>query len=440
MHKQLLSTLENQYHFLDLPAFLCSRAFNKYYAVNYIIAAFITVFLVSLFIVNLDITISAKGKIVPSENIKTIQSFQAGKIKATFVKEGDFVKAGDTLVEIDPIEEDLSLSKFQEKLSEKTQHVNLLRSFLQKKEKSDTLKDFVFELKQKAQDMLIQLVIEKIQTYISALEGWDSKIKTKDEEVSYLKQKVFDLKKITAHKKEKINGYFELFQKGFVSKVMYHTAQEEFTTAQHHEHDAANALKHTLQDLENLKKERELFCINNSEALQRTILELDDQVRDAKDAHAKFTIAKNNRYLKAPVDGVVDKLFATTLGEVVTSSQQVAIITPTSGGLEVECYIESKDIGFVKNNQNTLIKIDTYPYSIYGTIEGKIVNVSQNSFQVGQELLYKIKVIFNETNCNNLKFSPGMTLECNVITGQRKAIYYFIAPIHAMFNQALKER
>jgi len=79
------------------------------------------------------------------------------------------------------------------------------------------------------------------------------------------------------------------------------------------------------------------------------------------------------------VDGVVQQLAIHTVGGVVTPAQSLLVVVPSDSRLEIEAMVSNRDIGFVQPGQETEIKIDTFNFTRYGLLHGRVLTVSQDA-------------------------------------------------------------
>src|SRR5205814_6221605 len=100
------------------------------------------------------------------------------------------------------------------------------------------------------------------------------------------------------------------------------------------------------------------------------------KARSLSNELTKAQTRSSQQFLAAPIDGVVQQLAVHTVGGVVTPAQQLMVIAPLEGHVEIEAWVENKDIGFVNENQDAEIKIEAFPFTRYGTIPGKLVSLS----------------------------------------------------------------
>lgn len=149
--------------------------------------------------------------------------------------------------------------------------------------------------------------------------------------------------------------------------------------------------------------------------------------------------------LTSPVDGTVQQLVVHTVGGVMTPAQPVMVIVPRDNPLEVEAFLENKDIGFVKPNQDAEVKIETFQYAKYGTLHAKVMSVSHDAINDEKRgLIYSTRVKMDKANINvdgtSVSSSPGMAVSVEIKTGKRRVIEYFLSPLMQHTSESLRER
>jgi hemolysin D len=170
--------------------------------------------------------------------------------------------------------------------------------------------------------------------------------------------------------------------------------------------------------------------------------------------------------LIAPVDGIVQQLAVHTVGGVVTPAQALAVVVPADSRLEIEAMVSNRDIGFVHAGQEAEIKIDTFNFTRYGLLQGRVVSVSQDAIgrdkpqdksndraqgaesatsePKGQELVYAARVSLDRTHINveegPVNLSPGMAVTVEIKTGSRRIITYLLSPLLRYRQESLRER
>ena len=161
---------------------------------------------------------------------------------------------------------------------------------------------------------------------------------------------------------------------------------------------------------------------------------------------AKAETRTSQQTLTAPIDGVVQQLAVHTVGGVVMPAQQLMVIAPREGLLEVEAWVDNKDIGFVNPEQETEVKIEAFPFTRYGTIEGKILTLSKDAVPIEKVgLVYIARVNLAKSsirveNDKDIPLAPGMAVSVEIKTGQRRLIEYFLSPLLQGVKEAARER
>ena len=161
---------------------------------------------------------------------------------------------------------------------------------------------------------------------------------------------------------------------------------------------------------------------------------------------SKASTRESQEHLLAPIDGVVQQLAVHTVGGIVTPAQQLMVIAPQEGGLEIEAWVENKDIGFIRENQEAEIKIESFPFTRYGTIDGRVLTLSGDAVQLEKTgLFYSARVSMARTsihieNGKDVTLTPGMNVSVEIKTGQRRLIEYFLSPLLRGVKEAARER
>jgi hemolysin D len=149
--------------------------------------------------------------------------------------------------------------------------------------------------------------------------------------------------------------------------------------------------------------------------------------------------------LKAPVAGVVQQLAIHTTGGIVTEAQTLMIIAPKGAQVTTEATLENKEIGFVNVGNGAEIKLETFPYTRYGTVQASVDRVTADAVNDEKRdaifpvtLALKTKQI--DVDGKLIQLVPGMNLTAEIKTGQRRVIEYFLSPIRRAGSESLRER
>jgi len=203
---------------------------------------------------------------------------------------------------------------------------------------------------------------------------------------------------------------------------------------------------------------------------QRTLLDdltkADQKAAGLAQDVVKATQRTQYQALAAPVEGTVQQLSVHTVGGVVTQAQALMVLVPADSGLEIEAMVSNHDIGFVHVGDEVEVKIDTFNFTRYGLIHGKVLSVSQDAIArykpsdkssdatpgstttssepKGQELVYAARISLDRTQMqiedNRINLSPGMAVTAEIKTGSRTIISYLLSPLLKYRQESLRER
>ena len=121
------------------------------------------------------------------------------------------------------------------------------------------------------------------------------------------------------------------------------------------------------------------------------------------------------------------------------------MVVPKDNPIEIEAYVENKDIGFVNPGQTAVVKIETFSFTKYGTIDAKVVSVSSDAVNDEKRgLIFPARVALTRSTLQvenkTVNLSPGMAVTVEVKTAQRRVIEYFLSPLLQYKDESLRER
>ena len=152
------------------------------------------------------------------------------------------------------------------------------------------------------------------------------------------------------------------------------------------------------------------------------------------------------RELRSPVDGVVNDVQVTTVGQYVQPGQKIMEVVPMGDKLLVETRVRPSDIAFIKVGDKALVKVTAYDFSIYGGLDGRVVQVSADSIYDEQEkqafftVIVETEKSFLTASGHRLPITPGMMTDTQIITGRKSVLTYLLKPVLKARSDALHER
>jgi len=222
---------------------------------------------------------------------------------------------------------------------------------------------------------------------------------------------------------------------------------------------AENRYREKVKDRMNLERERDSKVGQVEQLREKLLAEYSTNMQGRNTMQAEVSSLKfkqGKRFIVAPTDGYIYLLPVKTVGGVVTTAQPLVGLVPENTPLEVSAMVSNKDIGYIKEGQRCIIKVDTYDFQKYGTIEGEleIINPysieekseeSEKNIQQDEKGGYPIRVKMNaETlktkNGDIFKAKPGMSVTAEINVGKRRVIEFFLFPIIRYLDEGLKVR
>lgn len=365
-----------------------------------------------------DIIVNATGKIIPSARTKTIGSVDVASVKALYVSEGQEVHAGDVLVQLDSSSSDAEHDKAADAVAQAKLQVARSQAMIKSVEELKAPQLGHVDSVTATQWQTAKLQLEgQYKDFYAKLNRLDGEIARYSEALPLATQRADDYKALTGDNTVSRHAWLEKEQ----AKV---DLQGQLSDAR----NQRSAL------IAQTRKEAHDALIEGQKIIAAGV---QDQRRAGE--HSKLL------KLTAPVDGTVQQLSVHTVGGVVPAAQPLMQIVPKENVVEVEAFLENKDVGFVLAGQETEVKIDAFDYTKYGTIPAKVRHVSQDAIQDDKKgLIYSTKVVLDRNTIfvdgKTMPLSAGMSVNVEIKTGTRRVIEYVLSPLVQHQREALHER
>ena len=394
----------------------------------------------------IDVVATARGKVVPNDRTKTIQPVETATVKAIHVGDGQTVKTGDVLIDLDAtaaqadrnrIKGDLAVARLQVARGKA-----LLATLASGKIPNLLRPADIDEAKfLEAQSLLLGQHGE----YMAKLGRIGAEITQREAELRSTQELVRKLEQTVPIAKQRAQDFKKLLDRNFVSRHGY-LEQEQARIEQ--EADLANQrsrLNEIGAALREAHGQRAVITAETRRISLDSITDGQQKTAALKQELLKADARSKLMQLTSPVDGTVQQLAVHTVGGVVTPAQPVMLIVPRDNPLEVEAFIENKDIGFVKPGDSAEVKIETFQYTKYGTIHAKVISVSHDAINDEKRgLIYSTRVKMERAKINvdgtDVNLSPGMAVSVEIKTGKRRVIEYFLSPLMQYGHESLRER
>lgn len=397
---------------------------------------------------HIDVVATAQGKIVPSDRSKTIQPLEPAVVKAIHVQDGQHVKAGDVLVELDATDANADQTRIGGDLSsarlQAARARALLASLTQNRLVALATADTTdLPAPRTAQEQ--RLLEGQFSEYQSKAARLDAYVAQKEAERHSTREIVQKLEQTVPIARQRAQDYKDLVEKNFMSK---HGYLEREQTRIEMEADLATQ-KSRLTEIDAALHEGKSQRLALTAETRRLALDSLNEAEQKIAAYRQEYTKANNRgrqaILTAPVDGIVQQLAIHTVGGVVTEAQPLMVVVPEEDTLEIEAFLENKDIGFVNAGQTAELKIETFPYTRYGTLHAQVSHVSLDAISDEKKgLIYATRIRPERATINvdgkTVRLTPGMAITAEIKTGTRRVIEYFLSPLIQYKEESLRER
>ncbi|MBR1213940.1 HlyD family type I secretion periplasmic adaptor subunit [Bradyrhizobium sp. JYMT SZCCT0180] len=413
---------------------------------------------------SVDIVATATGKIVPGGRTKLIQPFETGVVRAIQVRDGQRVKAGDVLIELDPTMTEADQERQKSDLLAAELEVARLRAALA----ADPLAAFRPPQSASAAEVEMhrQFLISQRAEQNAKLAEIERQLGQKEAERATTSASAAKLQATIPVLQERVDIRKGLVEKALASKVIYLSEYQELVGLQQDlllqqsrllEADAATAL---------LKETKERTAAEFRRTTYDALAKAEQKAATAAQEVVKADRRTKLQRLTAPVDGIVQQLAVHTVGGVVTPAQALAVVVPSDSQLEIEAMLSNRDIGFVHPGLKAEIKVDTFNFTRYGLLHGDVLSVSSDAITrdrpqsgsndrgsgtaqsssepKGQELEYAARISLDrpemQVEDKLVKLGPGMAVTVEIKTGTRRIISYLLSPLARYKQESMRER
>lgn len=410
------------------------------------IMAFALIVLLWAIFGRIDVVATAVGKIIPNDRTKVIQPMETAVVKAIHVRDGQEVKLGQMLVELDATtaaadSDRLDNEALSARLEAMRAHAMLaaLTNGSPPKLGSSSGADAARVVTEQIQ------LIGQYQEYQARQLQLKSEITRRRAELQATQEQVTKLEQTVPIARQRAADYQRLVKENFISQHGYLEREQERIEQ---EQDLASSRAKVNEIRAALAEAQQQQATLTAET-RRQLLDQKNLAEQKAASLGQEWVKADQRgrlmRLTAPVAGTVQQLAISTVGGVVTPAQLLMVIVPKENVLEVEAMLPNKDIGFVSPGQDAEVKVETFPFTKYGVLHGKITQVSSDAIQDEKPgLIYstRVKLAKDTIRVENkiVRLSPGMAVTVEVKTGTRRVIEYFLSPLMQVTSESLRER
>lgn len=417
----------------------------------------------------IDVIATAQGKVVPTGRVKQVQPLETGVVAAINVQDGDRVREGDVLVTIDQTtstaERDRILPELQHAQLDAARLTALTAGLF------GDLRPIGFsppagvpsqEIARARANMMAQA-----EQQIAKVNGLNEQIAQRRAEADGIAATIEKIEAELPLLVETADIREKAMNIQFGNRIAHLEAQMRLTEQRHelvvqqrHAVEAGAAQRSLVAQLDQSRADY-------ARGLASDLADAEQKVAQLSKDLVKAERRLHDQILRAPIDGTVQQLAIHTVGGVVTPAQTLMVIVPAESKLEIEAMVANKDIGFVTEGNEVEIKVDTFNFTKYGLLHGRVTSVSRDavtrdrpasqgsnpqrpsdlaatSEPAGQELLYVAHTALDQAQMlvddRMVDVEPGMAVTVEIKTGRRRIIEYLLSPLMRYKHESLRER
>lgn len=441
-----------------LPAALEIQETPPLPASRYILWAIVLLFAIAVAwacIGEVDIVGVAHGKIVPSGRVKIIQPLETGVVRNIFVKEGEHVETGQPLIELDTTltgadrasikEQQLALKLDRARLRTILDTVGSGRAA----SNNQSAESDLFSELTEASPNQIRLQKERIKSQLNQfqaqVEALNDEKRQRDAERNAVAQRIQQLDATVPLITERAKSLEGLVAKDMVPRMQWLELEQERIEQVKERDVQRNTLDSLGAAIANINQRLAAQKAEFEDQLLTELAEVENRIAAFEQEKVKAEERVRLQKLAAPVTGKIHQLTVHTIGGVVTPAQELMHVIPDEEPIEVEAWIPNKDIGFVHEGQEAEIKVETFPFTKYGTIDAEVINVSNDATpDENLGLVYAARVKMFKTvmqvEDKTVNLTPGMAVTVEVKMGKRRLIEFLMSPLLKYKDESVRER
>ncbi len=365
----------------------------------------------------------AQGRLVPKGQVYKIDPVDSGKITRIAVKEGQAVKAGQVLVEIDTQLAVGEIQRLQQMLTADKMQLSQMQALLDRTHLEAETRAAIADADSQAQKAAIaetkakmsttQKLLTQLQSDLAAYKARQERLRPFVEQGAIAREQMFEAEQAVRERQRAITESQGELKQGLAE---------------------ANRLQAELVQKQAEKRTTQLEAQQRTQQLEVEMTQLKAKITETMNLLHSATTKLTQYFLRAPVDGFVSSLNVQNIGQVVQPGQTVAQMAPHQVPLVLSAILPNQEAGFVKQGMPVQVKLDAYPYQDYGIVPGKVISISPDAKQderLGPVYTVEVALARNYVTTNNqtIKFKPGQTAVAEIVIRRRRIVDVLLDPI-----------
>lgn len=415
---------------------------------GYSVAAFCTILLVTAGVLETDVVVIGAGEVAINSPTIVLQPYERASLRDIKVKPGQRVTAGQVLAELDATFVEADLSSIRTQLATTQSQVQRLEAEINGRP---------YEISASASQMeKLQFAIaqRRFEEFSSRLEAIDAEIKklqalgeTLAVDHSLIRQQLTIAREVEGMRDQ-------LLQKQAGSRLHQLESQNARLKAEREQSDVDSRRNDIVLALRIRQSERQEFIDKWKREALEELNQKTTELAKLKESYAKLERLNQLVVLSSPVDAYVLEIADRARGSVIREAEPIVTLVPSQGELIADVWISSKDIGFVRTDDEVRVKVDAFPYQRYGALLGKLGSIAKMSYasthtDIGQprnndpqKAMHRANIVLRGVKTDSgreLEIMPGMTVSAEIKVGTRSVLSYFMEPLTKALHESIRE-
>ncbi len=395
-------------------------------------------------ITEIDDVTRAPGRVVPAGDVQQVQAVEEGVIRAVLVEEGARVKAGDALVELDGLVQTSQLDR-------EVQRAVALEARIERLSAEIDGRPPVFSPEIEASAP--ELVVSERALYAGRAAALSSEIRVLGRRLDQRRQE--QLQARTEIDSATRTRAILAEERAIIAPLVERRVEPQTTllTLRRQEEEIDGRIAAAQASLARLQtamaEEVDTIAATRSKFAAEALAELSDATAELAALRPSLPALKSmaaRAVLRAPVAGIVNRLYRRTIGGAVRAGEMVAEIVPIDDALLVEAYVMPQDIAFLRPDQLVRVKLTAYDFTRYGALEGRILRIGADAVRRSDRDEAEVYVIvvrtqgaLHDADGAQVRIIPGMIAEIDILAGRRRVIDYLLQPLERVRARAFRE-
>ena len=396
----------------------------------------------------IDVVATASGKIIPSGKTKIIQSSETAVVKAIHVTDGQAVKAGQLLLELDSTSADAEVGRIKSDLLAArvdSARAEAMLGAINGRRLPGSLAGTITGADPEHVLAAERWLQGQYQEFRSSLDQVEAEIQQRQADIQSARAQVASLQKALPIATKLSTDYAHLLEKQYIARHAYlEKEQARLDIERQLSVQQVSVLQSSAASKE-AERRKDSVIAQTRRAMLDLLQQADQKIASLTQELNKASYQEDLTTIEAPMDGTVQQLAVHTVGGVVTPAQPLLYLVPENQPIEVEAMLENKDIGFVHAGQSVTVKIETFTFTKYGAVQGMVKSVSHDAIEDEKRgLIYSGKIVLLSDHIiidgQSMALSPGMSVSAEIKTDSRRIIEYFLSPLQQHMKESIRER